>query len=175
MPNVEGLSSKANYRQPIHGGTVTSPEFAHQTPAGLSMGYPHQHRSASYAAPPKFGNMSNRKSSGFKSSGQARFHFDDETPTRGGGGGGGGYRDGGESQALVSRSTKEDLIAAEWAERFSKMFGMVLGWCKMYVTGENSNLQNFLQASAPNLWQYICDVLYPNQPATNGASHACSC
>ena len=157
------------------GVPVASPDFVRQTPANMGMGFPHQPRSVSYAPPPKFGPMSTRKSSGFKTSGQARFNFDEDTPTRTGSG---MYRDNSGDlaslQAMVPRGppSKEDQLVAEWADRFSKMFGMILGWCKSYVTGDNTTLHEYLQRSAPNLWQYVCDVLYPNQPSTNGAAHA---
>ncbi|KAH8892023.1 hypothetical protein GQ53DRAFT_746467 [Thozetella sp. PMI_491] len=147
----------------------SSPDFPR--PATAMLGYPAAaQRAVSYAAPPRYNHNSGRKFSGQKSSGAARFnYFDEDTPTRPGS----GFRDSSMTQVLAPRPVgDEDRLSAEWRDRFGKLWTAVAGYCRTYVAGENKNLHLFLQANAPNVWQYICDVLYPNNPTTAGSSHA---
>ncbi len=177
MPNMPPIDSgnggkvaRPGTGYPGQNAPLASTDFVHQTP-GLPGYPPSAQRAVSYAPPTRFSghHTSNRKMSGYKSSGAARFNCDDDTPTRPGS----GYRDSGNSQALVPRNTnEEDCVLAEWSERLTKMWNSVEAYCRAYVVGENKSLHLYLQTNTPNVWQYICDVLYPNNPTTAGSSHA---
>ncbi|KAB5585465.1 hypothetical protein GE09DRAFT_1048585 [Coniochaeta sp. 2T2.1] len=75
-------------------------------------------------------------------------------------------------QQVVTQAQAEWTQHIErWKEEFSKIWCLVHGWATRHAAHVEPNQDQAIQAEAPRLWEFMCEILYPSQPEA-GASHA---